>query len=58
MAGAEYVVWVASAGPNGIIDTPYKRAVAAAVLGSDDVGVRGRYALKRDPGPRVECVTL
>lgn len=36
----KYAVWVLSAGPNGIIDTPYKQPLASAALAGDDVGVR------------------
>ena len=37
---AERVLWVLSAGPNGILETPYGSPAAAAVVGGDDVGAR------------------
>jgi prepilin-type N-terminal cleavage/methylation domain-containing protein len=33
-------VWVLSAGPNGILDTPYTQAITLATLGGDDIGLR------------------
>jgi type II secretory pathway pseudopilin PulG len=44
-AGAEAgtppgAVWVLSAGPNGIVETPFLQPAAHARLGGDDVGVR------------------
>ena len=32
--------WVLSAGPNGIVDTPFRQAPDRAALGGDDIGVR------------------
>jgi len=32
--------WVLTAGPNGIVDTPFRQAPDAAALGGDDIGVR------------------
>ena len=32
--------WVLSAGPNGIVDTPFRQAPERAALGGDDIGVR------------------
>jgi GT2 family glycosyltransferase len=32
--------WVLSAGPNGIVDTPFQQAPEGAALGGDDIGVR------------------
>lgn len=41
VAGApKWAVWVLSAGPNGVIETPYKQLLSSAALGGDDVGVR------------------
>lgn len=31
-------VWVLSAGPNGIIETPFSAPASSAVLGGDDIG--------------------
>jgi prepilin-type N-terminal cleavage/methylation domain-containing protein len=40
-AGAtKNAVWVLSAGPNGIIDTPYTQAITLATIGGDDIGLR------------------
>ncbi len=36
----KFAVWVLSAGPNGVIDTPYKQPLASAGLGGDDIGAR------------------
>jgi prepilin-type N-terminal cleavage/methylation domain-containing protein len=33
-------VWVLSAGPNGIIDTPFGQSILTAALGNDDIGFR------------------
>lgn len=33
-------VWVLSAGPNGIIETPFSQPARSAVLGGDDIGTR------------------
>lgn len=33
-------VWVISAGPNGVIETPYQQSITAAELRGDDIGVR------------------
>jgi prepilin-type N-terminal cleavage/methylation domain-containing protein len=33
-------VWILSAGPDGIIETPFRQPVTGAVLGGDDIGVR------------------
>jgi prepilin-type N-terminal cleavage/methylation domain-containing protein len=33
-------VWVISAGPNGIVETPYFQNVLSATLGGDDIGIR------------------
>jgi hypothetical protein len=32
--------WVLSAGPNGIVETPFRQPPDAALLGGDDIGVR------------------
>src|SRR4029079_14370658 len=32
--------WVLTAGPNGIVDTPFRQAPDGAALGGDDIGVR------------------
>ena len=32
--------WVLSAGPNGIVETPFRQPFDAAALGGDDIGVR------------------
>lgn len=40
LSNEEGVVWVLSAGPNGILETPYESAAASAVVGGDDVGAR------------------
>jgi type II secretory pathway pseudopilin PulG len=37
---AKYAVWVLSAGPNGVIDTPYRQPIESAALGGDDIGAR------------------
>ena len=34
------VLWVLSAGPNGLIETPYAASVASAAVGGDDIGAR------------------
>lgn len=39
-AGEPAIVWVLSAGPNGIIDTPF--VVASGTPAGDDVGARVR----------------
>ncbi len=36
----KYAVWVLSAGPNGVIDTPYRQPLASAALAGDDIGSR------------------
>lgn len=33
-------VWVISAGPNGLIETPYTQITTAATMGGDDIGIR------------------
>jgi succinoglycan biosynthesis protein ExoA len=38
--GAGLARWVLSAGPNGIVDTPFRQAPQGAALGGDDIGVR------------------
>ncbi len=37
---AKYAVWVLSAGPDGVIQTPYRQLIADATLAGDDIGVR------------------
>lgn len=37
---AKYAVWVLSAGPDGIIQTPFRQLIADATLAGDDIGVR------------------
>jgi hypothetical protein len=37
---ADIARWVLSAGPNGILDTPFRQAPERAGLGGDDIGVR------------------
>lgn len=40
-AGAiKNAVWAISAGPNGVIETPYTQPITVAVLGGDDIGFR------------------
>jgi hypothetical protein len=39
-AGEPAIVWVLSAGPNGVIDTPF--VTASETLAGDDVGIRVR----------------
>jgi len=36
----KYAVWVLSAGPDGVIDTPYRQPLASAALAGDDIGAR------------------
>ena len=38
--GMKAAVWVLSAGPNGIIETPFVQSVSGAALGGDDIGFR------------------
>jgi prepilin-type N-terminal cleavage/methylation domain-containing protein len=38
--GIKAAVWVLSAGPNGIIETPYTQSMLTAALGGDDIGIR------------------
>jgi len=33
-------LWVLSAGPNGLVETPYTTPAVSAVVGGDDVGAR------------------
>ena len=33
-------LWVLSAGPNGLVETPYAASAASAVVGGDDIGAR------------------
>jgi hypothetical protein len=40
--GRESAVFVISAGPNGIIETPFTQLLASASLGGDDIGQRIR----------------
>ena len=35
-----FAVWVLSAGPNGLIETPYAAPAVSAALGGDDIGAR------------------
>jgi prepilin-type N-terminal cleavage/methylation domain-containing protein len=37
---AKSAVWVLSAGPNGLVETPYNQNVLTAALGGDDIGIR------------------
>ena len=37
---AKAAVWVLSAGPNGIIETPFGQSILSAARGGDDIGVR------------------
>ncbi len=37
---AKSAVWVLSAGPNGVIETPFNQSVLVAGLGGDDIGIR------------------
>jgi hypothetical protein len=37
---AEIARWVLTAGPNGIVETPFRQAPDRAALGGDDIGVR------------------
>ncbi len=41
-AGTGAAIWVLSAGPNGIIETPFTQRADRARLGGDDVGARVR----------------
>jgi len=38
--GVKLAVWVLSAGPNGIIETPFTQSILTAALGGDDIGSR------------------
>jgi prepilin-type N-terminal cleavage/methylation domain-containing protein len=38
--GQKAAVWVLSAGPNGVIETPYAQPVVSAVILGDDIGIR------------------
>lgn len=38
--GLKSAVWVLSAGPNGVLETPFSRPVTSAVLVGDDIGIR------------------
>jgi prepilin-type N-terminal cleavage/methylation domain-containing protein len=38
--GIKNAVWAISAGPNGVIETPYAQPITVAVLGGDDIGFR------------------
>lgn len=38
--GVKAAVWVLSAGPNGVIDTPFGQSILSAALGNDDIGFR------------------
>jgi prepilin-type N-terminal cleavage/methylation domain-containing protein len=38
--GVKAAVWVLSAGPNGIIETPFAQSILTATLGGDDIGGR------------------
>jgi prepilin-type N-terminal cleavage/methylation domain-containing protein len=38
--GPKAAVWVLSAGPNGIVDTPFSQPVTSAALVGDDIGIR------------------
>ncbi|MEX1127784.1 MAG: hypothetical protein WEB50_04380 [Vicinamibacterales bacterium] len=40
--GAGQAIWILSAGPNGIIETPFEQPSQSAVLAGDDRGVRLR----------------
>ncbi len=33
-------LWVLSAGPNGLVETPYAASALSAVVGGDDIGAR------------------
>ena len=33
-------LWVLSAGPNGLVETPYAAPAVSAVVGGDDIGAR------------------
>ena len=33
-------LWVLSAGPNGLVETPYTASALSAVLSGDDIGAR------------------
>lgn len=37
---AKYAVWVLSAGPDGVVETPFRQLIADATLAGDDIGVR------------------
>ena len=39
---ASAAVWVLSAGPNGIVETPYRASTTSSGLGGDDIGARVR----------------
>jgi len=38
--GVKMAVWVLSAGPNGIIETPFRQSILSAALAGDDIGTR------------------
>lgn len=38
--GPKAAVWVLSAGPNGVLETPFNRPVTNATLFGDDIGIR------------------
>jgi prepilin-type N-terminal cleavage/methylation domain-containing protein len=38
--GVNEAVWVLSAGPNGLVETPFSQPVGISVLGGDDIGYR------------------
>ena len=38
--GVKAAVWVLSAGPNGIIETPFGQSILSAAIGGDDIGFR------------------
>lgn len=38
--GVKLAVWVLTAGPNGIIETPFSQPITSAVLGGDDIATR------------------
>lgn len=38
--GTKSAVWVLSAGPNGVVETPFSRPVTSASLVGDDIGIR------------------
>lgn len=35
-----FAVWILSAGPNGIVETPYRDPATSSVLGGDDIGAQ------------------